>query len=233
MDLSFDLDSFSGWAPLFPLPGVVLLPGALLPLHIFEPRYRLMVKDALEGEGLIAMALLRPDLESASGEGPAPLARVPEIDPWVGLGRIVAHSPLADGRSNLVLAGLRRARILEEDRSRPYRRGRLLVAADEADPPEAEREALRTRVAKLLEDLPSALVRDPVRLAVARRIAVPLGAFVDLAADALLLTPLEKQRLLAEPDAGERAERLAATVETRVQELSGRARRWPPRFSRN
>ena len=226
MDLSFDAQAFSGWAPIFPLPSVVLLPGALLPLHIFEPRYRLMVKDALEGEKLVAMALLLP------GDG-AGDAENPEIDPWVGLGRIVAHSPLPDGRSNLVLAGLRRAKVLEEDRTRPYRRARLLVPEDEVDPPEAEREALRARVAKVLEDLPQALVRDPVRLQVARKIAVPLGAFVDLAADALQLTPREKQRLLAEPDVSERAARLASTVETRVQELSGRVARWPPRFSRN
>lgn len=154
MDLSFDPLTFSGWAPLFPLAGVVLLPGALLPLHIFEPRYRLMVKDALEGEKLIAMALVRSDA-SATEIGPT------EIAPWVGLGRIVAHSPLPDGRSNLVLAGLRRAKVLEEDTSRPYRRGRLEVAEDEVDPPEAERAALRERVVKVLEDLPPALVRDP------------------------------------------------------------------------
>ena len=52
--------------PLFPLPGVVLLPGALLPLHIFEPRYRAMVADALAGDRRIGMAMIRPGWELAA-----------------------------------------------------------------------------------------------------------------------------------------------------------------------
>ena len=55
------LQQFSGQAPLFPLPNVVLFPHAVLPLHIFEPRYRQMTADALEGERLIAMSLLAPE----------------------------------------------------------------------------------------------------------------------------------------------------------------------------
>jgi Lon protease-like protein len=226
VDLSFDPLTFSGWAPLFPLQDVVLLPGALLPLHIFEPRYRAMLADALEGERLIAMALLKPNQDESSLESP-------EIFEWVGLGRIVAHAPLADGRSNLVLAGLRRAKVLAEDRSRAYRRGKLLVAEDAERDPEAEEVlALRSRVARVLEDLPDALVRDPVRLSVARRIAVPLGPFVDLAADTLQLTVAEKQALLEEARVAERAARLVSIVEGRAAQLRGSAR-WPPRFSRN
>ena len=56
--------------PLFPLPGVVLLPGTLLPLHIFEPRYRQMVANALSGDRMIGMALLRGGVESDAGESP-------------------------------------------------------------------------------------------------------------------------------------------------------------------
>jgi Lon protease-like protein len=223
VDLSFDLETFSGWAPLFPLPNVVLLPGALLPLHVFEARYRLMLKDALEGEKLIAMALLRPGYEETYTEAPP-------IEEWVGLGRVVAHAPLADGRSNLVLAGLRRARVLEEDRSRPYRRARLEVHEEPEEAPAGE---LRERVDRALGGIPSALVRSAERLEVARQIAVPLGPFVDLAADALQLTTGEKQQLLAEPRPDVRAARLAEIVEARAQELSGRVTRWPPRFSKN
>ena len=57
--------SNSGLVPVFPLPDVVFFPGTVLPLHIFEPRYRSMVRDAVAGEGLIAMALLRPQWEQA------------------------------------------------------------------------------------------------------------------------------------------------------------------------
>src|SRR5580658_9803631 len=91
-----------GWAPLFPLPGLVHLPGAHLPLHIFEPRYRLMVKDALEGARLIAMATILPGFEPEHDGSPP-------IEPWVGVGRIVGHQQLPDGRSNILLEGIARA----------------------------------------------------------------------------------------------------------------------------
>ncbi len=223
MDLSFEPGTFSGWAPLFPLPEVVLLPGALLPLHVFEPRYRLMLKDALGGEKLIAMALLLPGYEESYQGAPA-------IDEWVGLGRIVAHEPLPDGRSNLLLAGLRRARVLEEDRSRPYRRGRLEVLADDASAlGDEERARLRAEVVDLLARCPSELVGDPVRLGVALKMTqLALGSLVDLAADTLKLGPTEKVALLHEPRVGERAEKLAAMLRARTG-----TGRYPARFSRN
>jgi Lon protease-like protein len=235
MDLSFEAATFSGWAPLFPLSGVVLLPGALLPLHIFEPRYRLMLKDALDGEKLIAMALLdESSLEDASIPEDAAVpaeAVIPVIDEWVGLGRVVAHEPLPDGRSNLLLAGLRRARVLEEDRSRPYRRGRLAVVEDDPTTLEdaARARELRARVVALLSRLPAALVRDPVRLGVAIRMEqLALGALVDLAADAVRLETEEKVILLHEPRVRERAEKLLAVLGVRAG-----TGRYPARFSRN
>ncbi|HEV8471037.1 MAG TPA: LON peptidase substrate-binding domain-containing protein [Candidatus Limnocylindria bacterium] len=84
--------------PLFPL-GTVLFPGALLPLHIFEPRYRLLVRRCLERERPFGVVLIR----SGSEVGPAAAPH--------GIGteaRIVAHSPLADGRSYIVTRGERR-----------------------------------------------------------------------------------------------------------------------------
>jgi len=99
--------------PLFPLPGVVLLPGALRPLHIFEPRYRSMVADALIGEGTIGMAMIRPGWDLA---GPTP-----EIHPVGGAGRIVESEELADGRYNIVLEGEFRYRVLAESPPAPYR----------------------------------------------------------------------------------------------------------------
>jgi Lon protease-like protein len=222
MDLSFELETFSGWAPLFPLPGVVLLPGALLPLHVFEPRYRLMLKDALDGEKLIAMALLLPGFEAEYQQAPA-------IDEWVGLGRIVAHEPLPDGRSNLLLAGLRRARVLEEDRSRPYRRGKLSVVDDEPAADDETTKDLREGLAALLARTPGTLVRDPVRLGVALEMKqLALGAFVDLAADTIRLDAEEKLVLLHEVRVAERAAKLTAMLRARLG--SGR---YPARFSRN
>jgi Lon protease-like protein len=92
---------------------VVLLPGALLPLHIFEPRYRAMVSDALVGDGRIGMAMIKPGSEL--GE-PAP-----EIHPVGGAGRIIESEELPDGRYNIVLEGEFRYRVLAEVPPAPYR----------------------------------------------------------------------------------------------------------------
>jgi len=98
--------------PIFPLPGVVLFPGTLLPLHIFEPRYRAMVSRALAGERIIGMAML------SGSEAPVD---PPAIVPVGGAGRIVEQEELEDGRFNIILEGIYRYRILREELSAPYR----------------------------------------------------------------------------------------------------------------
>src|ERR1700759_4372768 len=87
---------------LFPLPNVVLFPRAILPLHIFEERYKAMVADSLQSDRQIAMALLRPGWEKNY------YAR-PTLDPVVCVGTIVNHERLRDGRYNLLLQGHTRA----------------------------------------------------------------------------------------------------------------------------
>ena len=107
--------------PLFPLPGVVLLPGTTLSLHIFEPRYRAMVADALEGGGrTIGMAMMKPGWERL---GPSP-----PIFPVGGAGRIVEAEQLPDGRYNIVLAGEFRYRVVEESPPAPYRIANVLAS---------------------------------------------------------------------------------------------------------
>ncbi len=101
--------------PLFPLPRVVLLPHTLLPLHIFEPRYRTLIATAIEDELTFGI----PTIE----DGGLPSAHSPPVHAVMGLARVVRHQPLADGRSNVVVLGVGRARLVEEvdDPSVPYR----------------------------------------------------------------------------------------------------------------
>jgi Lon protease-like protein len=92
---------------LFPLPSVVLFPRAVLPLHIFEERYRAMTADSLRGNRLIAMALLKAGWEKDYYSRPA-------IEPVVCVGRILTHEQLPDGKYNLLLQGIGRAKIARE-----------------------------------------------------------------------------------------------------------------------
>src|SRR5947209_6530005 len=100
--------------PLFPLPNVVLFPNVFLPLHIFEPRYREMVADALASDRLIGMVLLRPGWER-DYEGRPPVYPI-------GCAGVITHAErLADGRFNIVLRGMEKFRIVGEDTARAYR----------------------------------------------------------------------------------------------------------------
>ncbi len=99
---------------IFPLQQVVLFPNSTAPLHIFEPRYRAMVADALEGDSIIGMVLLQPGHE-AEYEGRPPVYAVGCA------GVIIAAEKLPDGRYNIVLEGRVKFRVLSEDASRSYR----------------------------------------------------------------------------------------------------------------
>ncbi len=93
-------DDFSGRVRLFPLPNLVLFPHVVQPLHIFEPRYCEMLADSMASDRLIAMALLEPGWEAQYHNKP-PIASV------VCIGKVVTHTPTADHRHNILLAGLR------------------------------------------------------------------------------------------------------------------------------
>ena len=230
----FDRDQFSGRVPLFPLPRTVLLPGGLVPLHVFEPRYRVMVRDALAGERLLALALLKPDYLSTD---PA----TPEIEPWVGIGRLLAEERLDDGRYNVLVLGVARARVIEEDRTGPYR-----VAGVEL-PPERDASAdeladWTTELCGALDALPVRLVRDAGRLRQLRETlsaggvsAARFDSLIDLAAGSLHLGVGERQRLLEAGDPAARVEALRSIAYARaaeVERLPG-VRPWLPDFSRN
>lgn len=129
--------------PIFALPEVVLMPGTLLPLHIFETRYRAMVADALEGDRTIGMALMKPGWEDRG--------RDPDVFPVGGAGEIVESEQLEDGRYNILLEGRFRFRIVSEAGAEPYRQARIeeIVSLPFADP---KSEARARRLAKRLFD---------------------------------------------------------------------------------
>ncbi len=117
------LKHFSGVVPLFPLPNIVLFPKTMIPLHIFEKRYRIMLKEAMGGEKLIAMCALKPGWESKYAGNPA-------VHPIACVGQIIQHEPLPDGKSNIVLLGLKRARITNVIQPKPYRKASVALIKD-------------------------------------------------------------------------------------------------------
>ncbi len=120
--------------PIFPLPNVVLFPGVFLPLHIFEPRYRAMVRDALAGDRIIGMALLQPGWDHDYEGRPA-------VYP-VGCSGLITHADrLSDGRYNIVLQGVEKFRIVEEQESPEYRRASVVALHEGLTG--ADRDALR------------------------------------------------------------------------------------------
>lgn len=110
--------------PLFPLPDVVLFPGVVLPLHVFEPRYRAMLRDVMRTHGALAVAQIVP---GADGPSP-PIARV------AGAGLVLEQEMLADGRSNIVLQGVARVALEELPEDGPYRRARATIVEDTDEP---------------------------------------------------------------------------------------------------
>jgi len=139
--------------PLFPLPGVVLFPGTLLPLHVFEPRYRVMVSRALQGDRIVGMSMIDG---SGSPDDPPPLL------PLGGAGRIVEQEELEDGRFNIILEGAFRYRILAEEPSSPYRSATVEVVPTRGFPAEAQERSAMAAVRELFGALQPAMDLPPL-----------------------------------------------------------------------
>ena len=172
-------------SPIFPLPNVVLFPNVFLPLHIFEPRYRAMLADALAGDRIIGMTLLMPGYE-ADYQGRPPVYRV-------GCAGVITHSEqLPDGRSNIVLRGIEKFRIVEEDASRDYRLARVEPLPEAAS--EAEKLLLKQRRHRIEALLVAAIERggqDP-RFPP----TIPDEDLVNALSQYLGLEPMERQALI-------------------------------------
>ncbi len=179
---------------LFPLPSVVLFPGALLPLHVFEPRYRTMIEQVLAGSRRLSVVLI---VEGGKNDehGHPPIVEV------AGLGEIIGHQKLPDGRYHMVLRGVARVRLEELPFEPPYRRARATVLGSTGPKPsQSELSALlstamrfvrqvRQRESSFHFELPDA--GDPT-------------AVVDACAQQLVIEASTRQRLLEALDMGER-----------------------------
>lgn len=201
--------------PVFALPNVVLFPKTYLPLHIFEPRYRQMVDDAVMGGQCIGMALLKEGWESDYYGNP----------PVFGMGcvgRLVSVQPLAEGRSNILLQGLGRFEIGVESYDKPYRQASvtLKMRGEEASLDSAVRQRLVTVLEEYLRSRKDAPTwQGWFREDVSDEILVnTLSTYLDC-------TPLEKQFLLEAHSLHQQARRLSDLIQFLMHDHHG-AKGW-------
>jgi Lon protease-like protein len=197
--------------PIFPLPDVVLFPHAVMPLHIFEPRYRALTRDVLAGDHMLSIVRLRPGFEK-DYDGRPPVFEV------AGMGEVVQSQALPDGRFNLLVRGLSRIRIERElPPELPYRLATVRALHDEYSGSDlgiarAALEALADRLAATLPqggDILRQVVRD----------AREPGALSDVLAASVIVEPNARQELLETLDVADRLQKVSEAVAELLRRL--------------
>ena len=205
--------------PIFPLPEVVFFPETVLPLHVFEPRYRQMVADCLEGDRWLGVAMLSPGWEN-DYQGRPP------VHPVAGAGEVIQAEALADGRYNILLDGRSRVRILAEEppEGRLYRVARVQQLVDRGPSPgdrtfHGRLQDLRAAHARLLLALGQSHPDVVGRLTVAG--ASP-GAVIDRIVSAVVPDADVRQRVLETVDVSERLDLAVDALNELLAMVAGR-----------
>ncbi|HLL20801.1 MAG TPA: LON peptidase substrate-binding domain-containing protein [Kofleriaceae bacterium] len=199
--------------PIFPLPNCVLLPGGLLPLHVFEPRYREMTRDCLAGSQLMAIARLRPGFEQTYYGRPPVYERC-------GVGRIICSEELPDGRFALLLRGVARVEIARElPAERTYRciEAKLL---DDAKCDAKHAVSFHKKLIQLCDRLAEVIDQGGPQLRDLVRSFDAPGECADAVAAALIMDPDARQELLEACDPMVRLERTLGHVSHLLCELA-------------
>ena len=216
--MSDDARSDPELIPIFPLENVVLFPRVQVPLHIFEPRYRQMTREAIEGGGRIGMVVVRPEAVGAMQHNPPVFA--------IGCaGDIVRSDELPGGRFNIVLAGTARFEIVQEDEPAGERLYRRALVRDLVDPYGDEDRPLvlelRGQVHELMRQLLSIVAPSRVEIFDQQPILqLDDETFVNAMSQSIDFTTPEKQALLESNGVRERYERLADSLRFRLAELT-------------
>ena len=201
-----NLESFSGTIPLFPLPNLVFFPNSLLPLHVFEPRYRQMVEDTIDSERIIGMVLLKPGWEKSYYDKPAIFS--------VGcMGRIVSIEVEKDGRSNIVLYGLKRIKIDEIFHDAPYRLARVNLMEDIH---ETNEEAHQKRIFELISRWNSILGKEYKSHRIVVDFNLSLGTLTDSITPQVVSNVFRMQEFLEEARVVKRADMILEQLETKL-----------------
>jgi len=187
---------------LFPLAQCVLLPHATIPLHIYEPRYRALTADALDSSGLVAMTTFQGDeyIQNYNGN--------PSIHDHVCVGYIVHHERMSDGRYNMLLQGIARAKIIDE--LEPHHGGyrQAILSPIDTGAMEIDLDYQRGQIETLLSDASLSRLASVHAIHNWLTPELPTSAVVDLVWQAVCDTHEQRYRMLAEPCALKRADHL-------------------------
>ena len=225
--LSFSPDQFSGLARVFPLPNLVMFPHVMQALHIYEPRYRAMLEEAVEDDRLIALGVLAPGWEQHY-EGR------PTLRSTACLCRVATHQRTPEGTYNVLLLGVRRLRLIHELPPKKMFRVVESEIMDDQFPDDVPPEAAAALQKRLLAAFKRAMPKIPdayEQLDQLLGTQITLGMLADIVAYTIDLDLEWKMRLLAECDVLKRTELLLEAIATRP--AAGPARKFPPEFSSN
>lgn len=181
--------------PVMPLPGAVLFPHALLPLYIFEPRYRKMLEHALQHHRMFCVTLIKPSCPDWHAHE--------DFFHLATAGLIRACVERSDGTSNLILQGLQRVRFTSFEQENPFPIARI-DAVESRDPTTVETEALGTKVIELYASLKHDRRQLPAKLDRYLSELRDLAMLADLMASTFVNDPLRRQRLLEERSLNQR-----------------------------
>jgi Lon protease-like protein len=199
--------------PIFPLPNCVLLPGGLLPLHVFEPRYRELTRDCLAGHHLMGVARLRPGYETSYYGRPPVYERC-------GVGKIICSEELPDGRFALLLRGVARVEIARElSGDRTYRCVEAQLLAD-ATCDDADARSHHSKLISLCDRLAEVIEQGGSQLRELVRAFESPGACADAVAAALIMDADARQELLEACDPMVRLQRTLGHVSHLLCELA-------------
>jgi|SRR5579862_225169 len=194
-----------------PLPNAILFPRVLLPLYIFEPRYKQMLADCLKGDRMFAVALLRKGWEK-EGHNPTP-------HPIAGIGVIRTCVARPDGSANVILEGMARVRITEYLKLRPYRMARVEPLESVEDAGGEKREPLLKVVTQLAKARARMGAELPKSVLTALRSVKNSDYLSDLVSYTLLDDYYDKQTMLETLDADARLEKLMVLLHKRIQQF--------------
>jgi len=219
---------FSGTVRLFPLPNLVMFPHVVQSLHVFEPRYRELLEDALQHDQLITMALLQPGWEEE-------YERKPPVFPVACVGRVLTQTRLEDGRYNILLLGIQRACIISELPSQcSFRRAEVRLLEDRYPSSGAsKRQTLRRELLRCFRQfLPkSVLGQQSIQHLFGDQLS--LGVLTDIMCFTVQFDLPSKQQLLSEWHVESRAQKLLRLLRSKLGEQPQLAVQFPPDFSPN